>query len=183
MPHAAKSFIARTHLPSSRLSKWRGISSSKQNTGLSSLKAKPHFGYKEEVSRLFPATWVPLGVSGGPLAGGPSLRTALWKDYADAKPPGHQAVTIYPPGVMWCEWPTGKTQGDRVTGKGCHLFIYFPPWVTNSSNRPLLESQEYKRTRGILQNSNWGTVDLIGVHLADNGEGSPAGRARDPGGI
>ena len=43
--------------------------------------------------------------------------------------------------------------------------------------------QEYQRTRGILLNSNWRTVDLIGVHLADNGKSSPAGLGKAPRGI
>lgn len=70
---------------------------------------------------------------------GPVLRTAWWKDYADDKTPRYQAVAIYP-GIKLCEWLTGKAQEDWVTGKGCHLFIYFSPSVTNSKNRPLLES-------------------------------------------
>lgn len=131
MPCSAKSFITRTHLPSSRLSKWRGTSSRTQNTGLSSLQSKPTFLVQRG---SFPASSqlleCPRGEQ-GPFTSGPALRTTRWKDYADDKPQSHQAVTIYP-GIMLCEWRTGKTQGDRVTGKGCNLFIYFPPWVTNS---------------------------------------------------
>lgn len=110
--------------------------------GFHLFKANPHIWYKEEFSSLFPVSWVPLPGE-QPFALGPALGTARWKDYTDDKPQGYQAVAIYPR-IMLCEWLTGKTQGDRVTGKGCHLFIYFPPCVTNSKNRPLLGS---RRTR------------------------------------
>lgn len=101
-------------------------------------KANPHFLVQRGISLLFPVTWVLL------LGNAPSILsfglcttwTAPWKDYADNKPQSYQAVAIYP-GIMLCEWLTGKAQGDLVTGKGCHLFIYFPPCVTNSKNRPL----------------------------------------------
>lgn len=108
--------------------------------GFHLFRANPRFWYKEESSHLFPATWVPLPGEQWPFTLGPVLRGAWWKDYADAKTQSYQAVATRP-GIMLCEWLTGKTQGDRVTGKGCHLFIYFPLCVTNSKNRPLFGSQ------------------------------------------
>lgn len=136
MPCSAESFITRIHLSESWLSKWRSISSRKQNATLSSLQSKPtFFGTKKS----FPSSSQQLECSFWGmfllfLALGSVLRMARWKDFADDKPQSYQAVAIYP-GIILCEWLTGKTQGDLVTGKGCHLFIYFPPQVTNSKNR------------------------------------------------
>lgn len=132
MPRSAKSFITRTHLPSSQSSKWRGISSRKQNTRLSTLQSKPTvFLVQRGVFPPLPSYLSAPRGKQGPLALGLALRTARWKDYADDKAQSHRAVAIQPR-IMLCEWLTAKTQGDRVTGKGRHLFIYFPPWVTNS---------------------------------------------------
>ena len=82
----------------------------------------------------------PSWASGRPLVRGPALRTGWWKDYADDKPQGYQAVALHPR-IKLCEWLTGKAQEDWVTGKGCHLFIYFPPSVTNAKNRASPESR------------------------------------------
>lgn len=109
-----------------------------QTPGFHLFKANPRFWYKGVFPPL-PSSWVPPGPA-APLALGSVLRAAQWKDYAQDKPPNYQAVAIHPR-IMSCEWLTGKTQGDWVTGKGCHLFIYFPPCVTNSKNRPLVGSR------------------------------------------
>ena len=116
----------------------------KHHTFISSKQAHISW-YKEEFSLLFPVTWVLL-LGNAPILsfGLCTTRTAPWKDYADNKPQSYQAVAIYP-GIMLCEWLTGKAQGDLVTGKGCHLFIYFPPCLTNSKNRPLFGNRSTRQ--------------------------------------
>ena len=117
----------------------------------------------------------------GALSFGPFPENSLWKDYADDKPRSHQAVTIYPRGSCCVNGRQEKPRGIGLQERAAiYLFIFLLGYLIPKTG-PCSGKQEYKRTRGILQNSNWGTVDLIGVHLADNGEGSPAGWGRDPG--
>lgn len=179
MPRCAESFITRTHLPWSLLSKRGAFPSGSKNTGLSSLQSKFFLFLTERSFTLLPSN---RGGPPWPALSFPGLN-GLWvqgfcRQQTHVIPrSGH---TVW---KRWCEWLEGKTHGYHVTGKNSHFFIYFLPSVTNSKNRPLLGSHNSREQDKFFKNSNWETVDLIGVHLANNSKGSPAGLGKDSGGL
>lgn len=143
------------------------LQKAKHHTFISS-KQTHIFWYKEWIFPLFPVTWVLLlGMLllflalGSVLPEQPHGRIMQIINLRNVPSSCHLSGDHVVNG--WQEKPRGS--GYR---KGCHLFIYFPPQHL-PQNTPLFGNRRLENKRNSA-NSNWRTVDLIGVHLADIGK-------------